>query len=93
VSGWVCLKCGAHDEGELDGDVCPKCGCGEGRLTVWLCCECWTEGTGQRPSICPACGFPDSWYVTTADPANPRPAQELFNEMLDGIFGPSRSQH
>lgn len=63
------------------------------RLWVWLCCECWTEGTGPKPDECPGCGCPDSWYMTTTDGDDPRPARALYNELLDGVFSPSRSKH
>lgn len=91
MSAWVCWACRAH--GESDVDVCPKCGPGTARLTVWLCCECRMEGTGQRPDVCPACGCHDSWYQATTDPDDPRPAKALFDEMMDGIFSPSRRKH
>jgi len=93
VSAWFCMRCGAHDEGELDGDICPKCGHGDKRLTVWLCCECWSEGIGQRPDECPTCGCADSWYMTTTGAADPRPAKVLYDEMLDRIFSPSKRKH
>lgn len=91
MTSWVCLGCGAH--GEDDRDDCPRCGAGVGRLTVWMCCECWTEGRGDRPDECPACGRGDSWFQTTTDASDPRPAKALFDEMLDSIFSPSRSRH
>jgi hypothetical protein len=65
----------------------------KGRLLVWLCTECWEEGIEPKPAECPSCGCRDAWYITTTDKAGPRPARALFEELLDGIFGPSKARH
>lgn len=91
MSAWICWTCKAHGEGDVD--ICPKCGPGEARLTIWLCCECWSEGTGERPAECPACGCPDSWFVSSTDPGDPRPARAIYQDVMMGLLGPSKRKH
>jgi hypothetical protein len=93
MSVWVCWACRAHGEGEIDGDICPKCGKGSPHVALWLCCECWTEGAGQRPDECPACGCADSWFMTATDGDDPRPAKALYEELLDKLCSPSKRKH
>ena len=84
MTAWICMACNAHGDGDVS--MCPRCSKRPERLSVWLCCECWTEGTGARPDECPACGRGDSWFQTSTDADDPRPARALFDELLDGIL-------
>lgn len=83
------MACNAHGEGDVD--TCPKCGLVD--RARWLCCECWTEGAGQRPDECPTCGCPDSWFISAPKPEDHRTMRAIYDDLLDRMFSPSRSKH
>lgn len=86
---WLCLGCGARGDGDIM--ICPECK--QGDRARWACAECWTEGRGQRPDECPTCGCEDSWYQCAPADDDDRTMRAIFDELMDGIFSPSRSRH
>lgn len=89
MAAWICMACGAYGEGSVD--TCPQCRHVD--HTRWLCCECWTEGVGERPRECPTCGYEDSWFQAAPKPGDHRTMKVIFEEVMAGIFGPPPSRH
>lgn len=89
MAAWVYMACGAHGEGTIES--CPQCGLVD--RSRWLCCECWTEGTGERPTDCPTCGCRDSWFLSAPRPDDHRTMRAIYEDMMARLFSPSQSRH